>query len=244
MKNIFTKTSLLIIFCLNMATIFPALRSAEPIVGVDDIINATKTLAPAAQMPTQCVLDFSRGGVQGSALKIAGYLLSNGGIISDDSHKKLYWVDFSYLMCESFAAWTRLNPQDCPKLSALFADPNSVYTAFGKIINTMDTTERALSELADLKKCNAFVNQTIDKDLPLLLNELFKALPASLSSVADLAKDHQKEIVSVAQKFAPTIAQLLNTSYIGLSKAAAAADKAFKKLEEEVSNCGCFSWCK
>ncbi|MCX7343628.1 MAG: hypothetical protein NT128_05755 [Proteobacteria bacterium] len=265
MKNFFIKIYTPILFSLSIAALHSATRPTVPIELptnppvflrsvaaphepielriVDDILDAART--PAAKMPIQqCVLDFSRDGAQSSVFKITGYLLSSGGIIGGDSHKKLYWADFSYLMCESLAAWVRQSPADFPKLANFFNDKDAVYTAFGKIINTVDTTERELSALADLKNCESFVKETMDKDLPLLLNELFKALPASLSSVGDLAKDHQSEIVSVAKKFTPQIAQLVNVSYIGLSKASDAASAAVSNFVQAIEDggcCGCFS---
>ncbi len=242
MKNFFTKTYTLILFSLSIAALSAAAHEVVELRIVDDILDAART--PAARMPMQqCVLDFSRDGTQSSVFKITGYLLSSGGIIGGDSHKKLYWADFSYLMCESLAAWVRQSPGDFPKLANFFDDKNAVYTAFGKIINTIDTTERELSALADLKNCEAFVKETMDKDLPLLLGELFKALPASLSSVGSLAKDHQSEIISVAKTFTPTIAKLVNVSYLGLSKASDAASAAVSKLLQAIEDgecCGCF----
>lgn len=246
MKNFFIKIYTLILFSLSITNLSassnePIELKEEKLNIVDDILRATRTTAKMSMQ--RCVLDFSKDGTQSSVFKITGYLLSSGGIIGEDSHKKLYWADFSYLMCESLAAWVRQSPGDFPKLANFFNDKDAVYTAFGKIINTVDTTERELSALAEYKNCEAFVKETMDKDLPLLLNELFKALPASLSSVGDLAKDHQSEIISVAKNFTPHIARLVNVSYIGLteaSKAASAAVSNFVQAIEDSGCCGCF----
>lgn len=259
MKSLLIKSYTLILFCLTTATLFPAskVESVEPPpvvlnprtaqntsmtqmeLGpisdlVNDLTNASKTPLSADKMPmTQCVLDFSDP--VNAAFKIAGRLLSDSGVLTADSHKTLNVTDFSYLMCEGFAAWTRKSPDTFPKLSALFNDQNSVYNAFGKIINTMDTTQRDLSELADLAKCKLLVNQTINKDLPLLLNELFKALPSSVSTITDFAKDHESEIANAAKIFTPTIATLLNKAYIGLSLAGEALTVAEAKCSSWIS---------
>jgi hypothetical protein len=241
MKNFFIKIYTLILFSLGITNLSAATTEPIELNIVGDILDATRT--PAKMSMQKCVLDFSKDGAQSSVFKITGYLLSSGGIIGGDSHKKLYWPDFSYLMCESLAAWVRQSPGDFPKLANFFNNKDAVYTAFGKIVNTVDTTERELSALADLKNCEAFVKETIDKDLPLLLGELIKALPSSLSSVGDLAKDHQSEILSVAKKFAPQIAQLVNVSYIGLSKASDAASAAVSNFVQAIEDggcCGCF----
>jgi hypothetical protein len=231
MKNFFIKIYTLILFSLSITNLSAATTEPIELNILGDILDATRR-TPVKMSMQQCVLDFSKDGTQSSVFKITGYLLSSGGIIGEDSHKKLYWADFSYLMCESLAAWVRQSPGDFPKLANFFNDKDAVYTAFGKIINTVDTTERELSALAEYKNCEAFVKETMDKDLP-----------ASLSSVGDLAKDHQSEIISVAKNFTPHIARLVNVSYIGLteaSKAASAAVSNFVQAIEDSGCCGCF----
>lgn len=265
MKNFFIKIYTPILFSLSIAALHSATRPTVPIELptnppvflrsaaaphepielniVGDILDATRT--PAKMSMQQCVLDFSDA--QGTALKVTGYLLSSGGIIGGDSHKKLYWVDFSYLMCESLAAWVRQNPNDFPILKDFFGtkeeDKNKVYNDFRIILNTKETAEKELRALSDPKKCEAFVKETLKNEFTMLIRALSEKLPDSLSAAKELAKNNMPTIVSEAEKFAPVIAKLVNVSYLGISKTAQLAETAMSNFVQAIEDggcCGCF----
>ncbi len=171
-------------------------------------------------IPVKCVFDFSPENNESSKLKMATYLASKRGVVTDDSHKTLYNVDMTYLMFESFAALVRKNSTDFPKLFELFSEASSVYKAFKQLLPEIDDSEDDLSTLADLETCQEYVNYMLENDLPLLIDLLRKSVPVVLVPAVTFAEAYEDEIIKVAKVFTPEIAELLNSSYIGLSKIA------------------------
>ncbi len=239
MKNFFIKIYTLILFSLSITTLSAAASEPIELHIIDDILDASRTSKITMR---QCSFDF-KDGASGVIPPLTAYLLSESGIISGNSDKTLYLRDLSYLTFELFAALVRLKPEEfktTPEIVTIFNNKDAVYNAFGIISNTINTAERELSALADPKNCETFVKETLDKDLPSLLGEIFKALPAS---VGDLAKGHESEVLSVAKKFTPQIAQLVNISYLGISKAAQLAETAMSNFVQAIEDggcCGCF----
>ena len=214
MKNFSISFYALIVFGLSATALLASTTNPE------DPENGSDARVAPAVIPVQCVFDFSPEKTKSSMLKMAAYLVSNGGVVTDDSPNTLYNVDMTYLMFESVAALVRKNSPDFPKLFELFSDTSSVYKAFNQLITEIDDFEDDLSTLADLKTCQEYVNYMLENDLPLLIDVLRQSVPLPLVPAAALADAHKAEIIKGAETFTPQIAELLNSSYIGLSKIA------------------------
>lgn len=212
MKKINIKTCALIVFGLGAT----ALTASTTNLAVEEDASGAKFVPTAALNP--CVFDFSPEKTKDSLLKMAIYLSTKGGVLTADSPTTLYTDDLTYLMLESVAAWVRQNPSDCPKLLELFADTSSVHKAFFQLLPKIEAVEDDLSLLADLEKCKEFVNYMLEKDLPLLIDVLRQNSPLILVPVVALAESYEDEIIKVAKTFTPEIANLLNSSYVNLSK--------------------------
>lgn len=60
----------------------------------------------------------------------------------------------------------------------------------------------------------------LENDLPLLIDVLRQSVPSVFVPAVMLAETYEDEIIKLAKVFTPKIAELLNSSYIGLSKIA------------------------
>ena len=208
--------------------ISPSIFSAEKenaLGALSDVILDIKDGAPSRTLTiSKCILNFSTPNeIAASSARIGVYLLS------EKTNDTLDLADIAYLTFEGIAAGSRSAPEKFGRLAPYFTDKDAVYTNFMQIAGSMEIAERELRVLGDLQSCTELVQQTITKDLPVLLTKL------------NVSTEDQADIALLATVFKPMFSQLLNKAYTGAMKAAAAAAQAADEVAS--GNCGWFSWC-
>ncbi len=233
MSKFFTKTSAFVFVCSSLlfgatdnAAVSVAITSEEetkPVANLGGVILDIIHAKPAVLTFQKCVLNFSDPAQTArSSAKIATYLMV------EKTTGTLDLADIAYLTCEGIAAVSRKTPAAFGKLAPYFADENAVYQNIGYVIGSIEVASHDLSILGSLPSCTAFVQKTIATDLPKLLTRL------------GASAEDQADITLLATVFTPMFAQLLNKTYTGTMKAAAAFGEI---VEDRVpAGCGCFGF--
>ena len=239
MKKLFIKASALVLFCLSGMSFSAEVKPSDVI--LSDIENAVKGKSIQALPFQPCILDWSKSGAGSSACKISLRLLSDFGVVTQDSHTRINITDLAYVACEVAAAILRNDPSICDSLAKYVRDENCIYDAFGRISSTKSVIQQDISVLSNLAQCNTLVNQSMTEYMLPLVGDLLDKAGLKDQGTKDGIQTEVKTLLFPV--VVTTFALLVNKAYLGMSKAGQAAQDLGNKLADKIAGAGCFSWC-
>lgn len=200
-------------------------------------------------IPTQVSFDFSKDGIDGIALKIGKQIskyaittsiddgLGLSGSATTPTTANNFKLEVTYLAISSIAALFRANATKFPKLAALFGDDKLVYDTFVGVLPQIEAAETNFSDLGDLQKCKNFVDSLMDKTLPMLMDALVAQTPAPFSGISLFIVESYKDEITkdMLATLTPTIANILNLSYLELFKVEQAVEAEVEVVKKEVA---------
>lgn len=243
MRNFFINSFRIIILFICSASVIASTSSDQLL---EDVIKIKSSI-----LPQQLILDFSTAGIKVAPLQIGKYLAkynvpnnltvisSELGIGNDQTMSSVasdHTIDMIYLAVESISAFFRANSTEYPKLAALFSNGTQVYNSFVETIPQISGETFSVGDLGDLQKCQAFVSFVMDKNLPTLIDLLVAQTLSQTPTMALAVGAYKSEITTdIKGILAPTIAQLLNSSYLSLFAVTQAVEGDLTTVEEVVA---------